>query len=196
MINYYKILVLCFFPALLAGCFGEPAPVPQDSYYTLPEPKAEKHKQLFTTIGVNTIRATGVYNERALLYLDKNTPLSIKRYHYHHWVMPPAQLVRQQLKAYLTNSGIANNVINYRPGNPGDMTVKGTLLKFERALDGKNVEVRVAIELEISGATQRFSKQYAAYIAAKDNSFESSAAAFGMAIQKIMQQFIGDLEKK
>lgn len=195
MIKYYKILLLCFFTMFLFACFGEPAPVPQDSFYTLPEINAAKQKRKFTTISIDTIRATGVYNERAILYLEKNSPLSIKRYHYHHWVMPPAQLVQQQLKSYLASSGIASNVINYRPGHSSDVRVKGTLLRFERVLDDKNAEVRVAIELDVSGAARRLNKQYTTSLAAKDNSFESSAAAFGMAIQKIMQQFVADLEK-
>lgn len=190
-----KITCLVFLAAIISGCFGNPAPVPQDYFYTLPDnaEATNKHKPIYNTISVDKIRATGIYNERDILYLHKDKPLSIQRYHYHHWVMPPAQLVQQQIKRYLNTHNFAAQVMDFHPATKTDGIIKGTLLQFEQIIDGKNISVRVSIELDFKSKNKHIVKRYAVQSQAKNDSIHASATAFGEAVEKILQQFVSDI---
>lgn len=193
MTTFKKIIIPVLGAIVLSGCFGEPAPVPQDYFYTLPELNAEKQENKFDTLYVDTIRATGVYNERAILYIDYSSPLSIKRYHYHHWVMPPAQLVHQRIKQYFSGSKLANSVLTYRPSLRKGAIIKGNLLQFEQVINGSNTSTRVAMELEFVSDKKHFAKRYSSSVTARNKSFDASAEAFGKAIESILKQFSSDI---
>jgi len=190
-----KLFSLIFTIPLLTACFGNPAPVPQDYFYTLPDNKISTatSKAVYSSLSVDKIRATGIYNERDILYLHKTKPLSIQRYHYHHWTMPPAQLIQQQIKAYLTANHVANQVMDYSPATKTAGVIRGTLLQFEQLIDGKNYSVGVSIELDFKSATKHHVKRYVVQTPAKDSSIHASAAAFGEAVEEIMQRFVKDI---
>lgn len=190
----FKISILGLMFLTLAGCFGSPAAVPEDHFYVLSKVPASKLEQKYQTIAIETLHANGIYNERAWLYTDQKNPLEIKRYHYHHWAMSPPRLIKQHLKDYLHETGIAKNIVDYNPPENVDIVIKGTLLQFERILGNGKVRIKVQLELEVENNTGKtISHEYGQIVNADNGSFPASAQAFSKALGLIYKQFVADI---
>ncbi|MCK5092731.1 MAG: hypothetical protein KAR30_09415, partial [Gammaproteobacteria bacterium] len=72
---------------MLVACGSQP-PVPEDRFYRLPD---IQHKQtdakpisitLSKPVKLERIDTEGLYQERAILYIDNSYPLELRRYHY------------------------------------------------------------------------------------------------------------------
>ena len=187
----YKIIFLFLAGLLLGGCFGSPSSVPEDRFYTFKVTKADKNKTKFRRIAIKKVHAYGLYNERALLYSHADKPLQIKRYHYHHWVVPPTQLVQQSLKDYLGQSNIADDVV-VQAISPNDaLRVSAELLAFERVIKQAEQFVRVEIEFEVRNSNRKYKTyKYSEIIKTSKNTLHSTAEAYGKALGKIYQKFV------
>lgn len=184
---------------MLAGC-ASPGALPEDHFYMLPDPHAATvlHTPLLEgTLAVTRLRAAGVRNERAMLYIEEAHPLQILRYHYHYWSEPPTELIRNHLVAYLRKLGVATQSVTYMPGMEADAVVRGELLRFERELGATGTGVHVEIELSYmpKGRTAPlWSKAYRAQTQARNASIDATVAAFSIALQQIYAEFVRDLQ--
>ena len=82
---------LIFAAVMITGCAGSGA-VPDDHFYQLPEiipPKSFTTPRTDVIIGVDSLRSDGLHGERAILYINADSPLEIRRYHYHYWTDSP-----------------------------------------------------------------------------------------------------------
>lgn len=183
-----------------------PRTVPDDRFYRLPQLPPDKvlEKSIVSSVlAVAPLSAGGLYNERAILYIDQKRPLELRRYHYHHWVDSPNYLIQENLLAYLRAVKLAARVVRYQPGNRTAASVKGRLLRFERILNGPNVSVMVAIEFTfrdpLGGSGRRWTKEYSASIQAEGGQVEGGSVhatvqAFGTALQQIYESFVSDIK--
>lgn len=184
----------------LAGCMSQP-PVPTDRYYRLtpPDPAPAAAQPVFAgTLGVAPLDSDGLHSERALLYVDQQRPLELRRYHYHFWADPPPQLVQSQLLNYLRRAGIARNVVRSDSPVTVDHLVSGRLQRFERIVGKSQVKVAVAMELGVDRGARGgpgWRASYQAVVAAKDRSMYATVQAYNVAFGRICAEFLGDLRR-
>lgn len=179
---------------LLTACFGSPASVPEDRFYTLKIATAEKIENKYKRIAINKVYAYGIYNERALLYAKAELPLQIKRYHYHHWAMPPTQLIQDALKDYLSQSGVAKNVVVQAISSNADLRIVGKLLAFERVIQSEKQWVHVEMEFEVYRANDQYRVfKYTKNKTTKKNTIHAAAEAYGVALTDIFKEFLVEL---
>jgi len=186
--------------AALAGCMSQP-PVPADRYYrlTAPDPKpAAAQPVLAGTLGVAPLDSDGVHSERALLYVDEERPLELRRYHYHFWADPPPQLIQSQLLIYLRRAGIAGNVVRSDSPLTVDHLVSGRLQRFERIVGKMRVRVAVAMELGVDRGAHGapgWRASYQAVVAAQGPSMYATVQAYNVAFGRICADFLRDLRR-
>ena len=195
-IKKIRLSLLVMVSLLLTACFGSPSSVPEDRFYTLKVSAAEKVTRKYKRIAINKVYAYGIYNERALLYSSAELPLQIKRYHYHHWAMPPTQLIQHALSDYLSQSNIAQDIVVQRIGSDKDLSIVVQLLAFERVLQSEKQSVRVELEFTVhqeNGAVHVFN--YTQNTTTKKNTLHSAAEAYGVALVVIFKSFLADLDR-
>ena len=106
-----RIFLLILSVNSLTACSLGGAPVPQDHYYKLPQlvisPLEEpRFKQLL----IKPVKATGLYHDRAILYIEQEKPLELQRYHYNFWSETPANLLHNALYQGLSSSGLSQKI--------------------------------------------------------------------------------------
>ncbi len=184
---------------LAAGCAG-PGEVPEDRFYRLnpvaPEqPLAEP--LLRGVLEVERLDAFGVYHDRAILYAPADEPATLLHHHYHFWVAPPTELVRDHLAAYLRAANLAETVASGQLGQRGDLVLAARLTRFERVLkpDGAVVtRVGLAVVARRDGQLA-LRREYAADTAAEDASFGASVRAIEQGLASVYAALLGDLQR-
>jgi len=179
---------------LLTGCFGSPASVPEDRFYTLKINKPDNVATKYKNIAIEKVRAYGLYNERAMLYAKSELPLQIKRYHYHHWVIPPTKMIQQGLKEYLDESQVASNVTSNSISRNTGLRVSVELLAFERVISKSKQMVRVKLEFNVIDAIgKQKTYQYYESVATDKNTLHAAAKAYGIALSNVFKKLLKDL---
>ena len=168
---------------LLSGCGLSPSKAPQEHYYRLADALPIAGDGL-PAGKIAPVQASGIYNERAILYRKAERPLEIHRYHYHLWTQTPARLVQQYMQQALQN-------IIQKSGEDKPL-IKTEIIRFERLLDGDQASADIALKI----TTDKGSKIYQARVEAAGKGMHESVAAFGKGMQQIMQQLARDIGKK
>lgn len=200
----WRVVLACTCALSLAGCLGG-GPVPQDRFYLLPRVAPEHPLPaplVAGTLGVDRLRADGLREERAMLYIDPAHPLQVRRYHYHHWAAVPGELIQQNLIDYLRAAGAASRVVRDAPQLSVKARVTGRVLRLERIVGDDGVRVDVTLELYLSPSSANWSTvqgpgaggDYHASVAAGDRSMHATVEAYGRALDKIYGQFLQDIE--
>jgi ABC-type uncharacterized transport system auxiliary subunit len=185
-------LTAFFFAAglLLAGC-GSVPPAPIDRFYRLqPVAVSSVAKPLSGAVVVQTFRADSLYAERPVIYSDAAGTRQLRQYHYHLWLYPPAQLVREHLVSSV------GSTLDLRGGLSAPNVLDGRLVDFERVVSGKRSKAVVALELHLqAGGKTLLSKIYRAEQPAGDESMEAFVVAMEQALGKVYGEFLTDLTK-
>lgn len=158
---------------LLTACGFSGGTIPADHFYRLP---AATPVNTARVVEVKSVRAEGIYNERALLFVEQSQPLEINRYNYHFWAQTPAALVQTYLQACLGNSGTTS-----QPA----VQIIPAIHAFERVID--KGQAQAVIKLQINN------REYAATIAADSMDMHATVAAYGKAMQQICEAVARDL---
>jgi ABC-type uncharacterized transport system auxiliary subunit len=183
---------------LLGGC-GSSGPAPEDRYYRLdlPAPKVDADApRLGGHLVVDRVDAFPVYRDRAMVYGRSDEPQTLMQHHYHFWIAPPPDLVRDQLVAYLRDSGLVDQVSMVPPRDDQTTTHIATrLTHFERVLlaDG-GVEAVVGIEVTVhrNGVIQ-LQRAYRERVFSDDSSFAASVKATRDALAGVFSALLDDL---
>jgi len=191
----FNKVIIIILSLLLSACFGSPSSVPEDRFYTLRVKSAERVKTRYKLITIKKVHAYGLYNERAMLYAKSDFPLQIKRYHYHHWVMPPTQLIQQNLKDYLSNSHIAENVVVRAISSVDTLRISAELLAFERVMSVDKQAVHIELAFEVKQPNGKYhSYKYKQDVTTSSNTLHAAADAFGIALGHIFKKLLSELE--
>lgn len=185
---------------LLAGCGLGGANVPETHFYRLPTITLPAHPQLFSHLVIRPVQASGLYHERAMLYAEQSRPLQLQRYHYHLWAEKPAELTGRVLYQGLHSSGIAADVSRGLLQPEQAVYIDTRIEQFERLILADGVKVLVALQFTVRGpdngpvnGTYDLVKTYSAEVSLSRLRMHDSAAAYGQALQQIMQQLVADL---
>ncbi len=191
-IGVFSLLVT----VLVSACVST-TPVPEDSFYRLPEPAAAQASAVVPgTVAVASLRSDSLHRERAILYVDSQKPLQIKRYHYHFWMDSPPKLIQENFLAFLRKAGFADHVVRTGQGRLSDHVIKGRLNRFERLIEENASQVIVSVELEYASKNTRLPglrKQYQIIRNVNGPSIHNAVEAFGLALSEIYENFISDV---
>lgn len=192
----YRLLPITFLISLLTACGLGGGPVPADHFYRLPDIVLEKQsKPAFDTLVVKPVKASGLYHERVMLYINESRPLEIQRYHYNFWIKKPAELIHEGLYQGFKSRGVAINISRKLNNNSNDYILDSRITHFECILDGQNVTVRLGLNITLSGpdlSVGQWSKHYLSSQKLHTNDVHASVKAYGTALQDIILQLSGD----
>ncbi len=190
----FRIFILLSTLFLITAC-SLGGSVPRDHYYRMADIKlASLDNELFQHVVIKPVKVSGLLHERAILYVDKQRPLEIQRYHYHFWSQTPADLVQQALSQAFTSSRAAGRVSLELGEQRADLVIASRLQRFERLIDGDSATIE--IELEISTRSREGDNWTQTYRASKlldSLSMHDSAQAFSGSLQQVMQQLLDDI---
>jgi ABC-type uncharacterized transport system auxiliary subunit len=175
---------------LLSAC-GSVPPAPIDRFYRLqPVSVSSVAKSLPGAIVVQPFRADSLYAERPIIYSEEASARQLRQYHYHLWLYPPAQLVREHFTSSL------GRTLDLTGGDSAPNVLDGRVTGFERVLSGKSSKAVVALELRLqAGGKTLLSKTYQAEQPAADESLGAFAVAIEQALGKIYAEFLADVAR-
>jgi len=181
--------------SLLGGC-AAPGAAPEDHYYRLPAVAVKPNDRpvLKGILAVSRFTAAGLYNDRAIVYIDRRKPLEVKRYRYHYWTEVPATLLQDYLINYFREGRLADDVVRSEWDEPAEHTIAARITHLERVLDGKRIAVVAGLEVEYRSAN-RAAQQWVYQVRAVPDgaSMDATVAAFGAALEKIYAQLADDI---
>ncbi|MCP3689978.1 MAG: hypothetical protein GY784_16360 [Gammaproteobacteria bacterium] len=181
---------------LLAGCVSSD-PVPENSFYRMTElhpAQVKPSAQLPGVVLVERVKAFGILRERPLLYSFEKSPEAIKQHHYHHWADAPTSLIREQLSAYLRSAKIATDIITDSRNRLADYRLRLELKQFERRLlENGEVEVLIALRVEIASKTNKLSENYMVRKRHPTGSVLASVRQINAALAEIYAAMVEDI---
>jgi ABC-type uncharacterized transport system auxiliary subunit len=190
-----------FAVALLVGLVGcaVPEPVPEDRFYRLAPPRAERSFQgplLQGVVVVHALDAAGVHRERAVLFSPDRGQRILQQYNYDFWLDAPPQLVRRFLIAHWRQRGLGATVLDTSPAPP-DYVIAGRLERFEQLAPGAGSAVVVAMELRLErrGGEDNLliREDYEVSVPAGSSGLEDAVPAFERALESIAESFARDV---
>jgi len=195
-----RIIVLLLIINNIASCSLGGGPAPQDHYYRLPEVNLgnlfESKQAVYNNIVIKPVKSTGLYHERAILFIESDKPLELQRYHYSFWASTPAELSHNALYQGLQSSGIATLVSREMPEIRPDYIIDTRIIQFERFIDGSTVNVQVSLEMSVRSGQPSgpvWSKRYNVAKQLQTTDMHDSAEAFGEALKEVSALFVKDL---
>ncbi|MBI3188068.1 MAG: hypothetical protein HYZ31_09440 [Gammaproteobacteria bacterium] len=163
---------------MLTACGFSAGNIPADHFYRLP---AAKPVVTAVPVTIQSVRADGIYNERALLFVESARPLELKRYDYHFWSQTPAKLTQSYLSTCLVYAGaehMTDITLQTRQWTP-------VIESFERVLESGKAQVLVKLRIN-----QRL---YEANVMATSMEMHDTIEAYGQAMQTICEAMARDL---
>jgi len=191
-----KALALLPVLALLFGCFGSAPTVPKEQYFRLvaTAPSGQSAKQISGGLEIVPFSGEGVMSERPLLFTtDSGRKLEQRNYAY--WTDAPPQMLRDQLVAYLRQTGVADNVVPSELRVESAYVVRGTIKRLEQLVGGKSGAV-ISLELAViekSSDRLVLSKVYTSEKPTSGENIDDAVAALNDGLDEIFAAFAGDL---
>jgi ABC-type uncharacterized transport system auxiliary subunit len=192
----FRIIFILVLGIATTSCSLGGGKAPQDHFYRLPEVKLEAQSTKFKSFVIKPVKSSGLYHERAILFVESERPLELQRYHYSFWSTTPAELIHNALYQGLYTSGIATQVSRALSENRPDYIIDSRIIHFERFI--KNQQVDIEVELEVSVRSGNLSgvewtKRYKAGEKVLTTDMHASVEAFGVALNNISKQIVNDL---
>ena len=173
---------------VLTGC-GSVPPAPVDHFYRLQAP-TQPATAAGANIEIRRVQADSLYAERPIVYSEAGNLRQLRQYHYHLWLYPPAQMVRDDLRIQLQKTNI---------GNKTALFVDARIVAFDRIVSGAGSTAQAALEITVSsvdGKPVLIDKRYQATQASSDNSITAFVVAMEGALAHIYAELQRDIEAK
>ena len=193
----YRLIISVVLVCCLQACSLGGGTAPENHYYRIPEITVEQQTSTgLHSVVIKPVKASGLYHERAILYVEKTRPLELKRYHYNFWSETPANLLQDALYQGLSSSKLATQISREMNASRPDLIINSRIVNFERVIDDSTVDVEVALDVTVlSGkdASKSWSRRYQSTQHIDSTDMYYSAKAFGRALQQITEQLVADL---
>ncbi|NIO26249.1 MAG: hypothetical protein GTO32_15995 [Gammaproteobacteria bacterium] len=187
--------------AALTGCGGEGVPVPSDRFHrlTVAAPaKVYETPQLAGTLEVDRFNAAGVLQDRAILFIEHDTPNVIHRYDYHLWVDPPTRMLQIATVDYLKSAKVADRVVKSGLRGVPSYTLSGDIKKLEHVV-GNSSSVLVELEFGLRDQAKGnlvWVKSYTVNKPVGDDRVATATRAIGEAVEEILASLSADLARQ
>lgn len=178
----------------LGGC--ESVPVPEVTWYRLPEPVLPPARAVRFEVPVDVaiFSADGIYADQALIYALGKDSHALRTYHYRQWSDPPARMLQRRLIRVLREIDAAPQVSDRLPASANVLRVSAVIQRFERVEDAGVWYVDVALQLRVEHAGALLAEEvYASRVAAADAEIPASITAYGQALDQIYAAFVARL---
>ena len=169
-----KTILLMFVVVLLSACSFSAGNIPADHFYRLPMPTPVSTA---IPLGIEPVRADGIYNERAMLFVESTRPLELHRYDYHFWSQAPAKLAQSYLTACLVNPTAVNAI--------PDKKLTPVIESFERVLESGKAHALIKLRIN--------QRVYEAKVTAEAMDMHATVVAYGQAMQIICEAIARDM---
>lgn len=188
------------YTVLLTACFGGSTSVPDDNYYRLPEIPGKKmiDPVLTGSLSIKKVITHGIYNERTLVYTDKNTNIKLNRYYYHHWEKSPSMLIQDNLTQYLKSTGIAENVFSQTQNTSANYLLETELISMHRDMTSNPYLAVITINIKLYDKLKNslvINQRYHSEISVNSNDLIDTVKAYGVGFKNIYDEFISDVNK-
>ena len=198
IMNVLKVLLTIKVTILVTACGLGGSSVPADHYFRVPEIiLTAQAKPSFSLLTLKPVKASGLYHERAILYIEKDKPLEVQRYHYNFWSDTPAELIHNALFQGLNSAAISSQLNRGLSEERADFIIDCRIVHFERLIDKHQANVRVVLDISVksgqSSNGKRITKRYASDQSVDSMSMHDSAVAFGKALREISLHLSRDL---
>lgn len=193
-----RILYLIPVFVFITSCVGN-TKIPQDHYYRLPEIESStvySSPVLVDVISIDSVLASGVLDERDMLYVEEDKPDEVKYYAYRHWMDAPSKLIRQHLINYLEKTrAVSVSQVTYEEGMEGGRVIV-SLLRFERSVGEDDIKALVSLRIRYKPHGQReIQKTYSVAMEASDKTVYSTVNAFGLSLEAIYDEWLADIKR-
>lgn len=193
----FRLVSMVLLSMSLSACSLGGGPAPQDHFYKLPEVVlAAQETPVFDELVIKAVKSSGLYHERAILFIDSDRPLELQRYHYSFWSTTPAELIHNALYQGLQSSNIAKHVARDLSALRADYVIDSRIVHFERIIKNQQVSIEVAVEISVRKggvAGVVWTKRYSVSNALANTDMHPSAQAFGDALKDIASRLVADL---
>lgn len=181
---------------LLAGC--ESAPVPDMTWYRLPEPvlPPARAARFELPIDVVVFSADGLYADQALIYALDSEAYALRTYHYQQWSDPPSRMLQRRLIRVLRGIDASPQVSDRLPASAGALRISGLIKRFERVQDNGAVRVEVSLQMRVEHLGELLAEDvYSSSVPAAGSDIPATVQAFGTALDQINAAFVARLAK-
>lgn len=181
----------------IQACSMGGGPAPADHFYRLAEITLQPQASAsFNRILIKSVKSSGLYHERAILFIESDKPLELQRYHYNFWASSPAEIIHDGVFQGLLSSGIGKNVSRILSLETADIVLDIRIINFQQLIKGSNISVDVELEITVSKASKSWSKRYQVNQPAQSSSMHASVEAFSESLKSIINQLVEDLLSK
>jgi len=196
-----RLIYSLFLIYSLAACSLGGGPAPQDHFYKIPEVVLDAQaNSSFDELVIKPVKSSGLYHERAILFIESDKPLELQRYHYSFWSTTPAELIHNALYEGLQSSNIARHVARDLSASRADYIIDSRIVHFERMIKNQPANHLVSIEVALEISVRKggvagvvWTKRYSIRNNLQTTDMHSSAQAFGEALKTIAAQLVADL---
>jgi ABC-type uncharacterized transport system auxiliary subunit len=189
------------FCSLLAGCGEQGVPVPSDRFHRLivgaPETVFPSPK-LSGTLEVERFRADGVLQNRAIVFIEHDSPNVMHQYNYHLWADAPTRMLQSVTVEYLRDARLADQVVISGSRIDPSYTLIGDIKKLEHMVgDSSSVVVEIEFGLrEHKDGSVVWLKNYTASKTVKDNNVGTASVAISESVEQILHDLSADLARR
>src|SRR5262249_34478006 len=157
--------------------------------------EAVERRRLQGTIEVAAFKASGLLNERALLYVEEAHPAELHQQRYSYWTDAPARLLQEELVRFLRAANVATAVVLPLAGARAEYIVSGRIEQLERVMWAK--DSTGSIELELGIRRVRGEVVHIGFYRAGEriekNTDAATVEAFNRALGLVYAQFLADI---
>jgi len=194
-----RVLVLnsiLLISVLTGACSSQP-PVPVNKYYHLQEANnsgVTAQSKISGSVLVMRPRARGIYNDRAMLFADKATSLEINRYHYHLWALPPAEMVQEHARLFLSKAAIADKVQSDSRKSDSTAQIEIDIRRFEHVRSSNGGAAKVSLRIRVERNNKIHVNDYEEVIDVSEANMHSVVVAFSKALDRVFTSFVKQLK--
>ena len=186
---------------MLVGCGESGVPVPSDQFHRLsvgaPVVVYEKPR-ISGVLEVDRFRASDVLQDRAIVFVEHDSPNVLHQYYYQLWADEPTRMLQAVTIDYLREAHLADQVVGSGLRVVPAYTLSGEIKKLEHDL-GSPSGVAVALEFSLrdhKSGTLVWMKSYNADRTVPNSSVAAATRAISEAVQEILGSLSMDLARR
>ena len=140
-------------------------------------------------------KASGLLNERALLYVEEAHPAELHQQRYGYWTDTPARLLQEELVRFLRAASVATAVVLPQAGARAEYIVSGRIERLERVIGANDSTASIELELGLRRVTGEVVHIgfYRADERIEKNTDTATVEAFNRALGLVYAQFLADI---